>query len=360
MEKKKELTWEEKHPFGNLRYYTFQEGFEGVPSLGEAATKSALRVLKRHLEDEMGFELSDEQFLSIFSTVINLKPARPIGAWSFHYGFVVPMKKLLQEQNLYCGVKEIFDFFNIRNCDNRRYNFLLLHVPHSSRTFPDSSMVSFNDLDEEERLLIDYYTDELFIPTQTYENIENIVFPYCRLYCDVECLFNDPLEKEGLGISYSRWVKKDKYSEIHRSFSSLTSVFKMYSDFHTEASLKLLKANGTELVIDCHSFSNHPNLLCPTPPNIDICIGYNNDGTHPYSVTLGNIIQYFKSCGYKVGINEPFSNSKTFSVPVKYHSVKIEVNKRLYMNEDTLEKTEGFEKLKQDIQSLYNIILKTK
>ena len=40
-------------------------------------------------------------------------------------------------------------------------------------------------------------------------------------------------------------------------------------------------------------------------------------------------------------------------------SVMIEVNKRLYMDENTLEKSEGFEKLKQDIQSLYRLIIKT-
>jgi N-formylglutamate amidohydrolase len=107
------------------------------------------------------------------------------------------------------------------------------------------------------------------------------------------------------------------------------------------------------LLIDCHSFSSIPNLLNSNPPDIDICIGYNDDETCPDKVTIGNIVQYFKACGYKVGINEPFSNSKTFNVPVAYHSVMIEVNKRLYMNEQTLEKTDGFDKLRHDIQALY-------
>jgi N-formylglutamate amidohydrolase len=98
--------------------------------------------------------------------------------------------------------------------------------------------------------------------------------------------------------------------------------------------------------------------LNSNPPDIDICIGYNDDETHPNKVVIGNIVQYFKSLGYKVGINTPFSNSKTFSVPSKYHSVMIEVNKRLYMNEHTLEKNEGFERMKTDIQSLYGILLK--
>lgn len=57
-------------------------------------------------------------------------------------------------------------------------------------------------------------------------------------------------------------------------------------------------------------------------------------------------------------MNEPFSNSKTFSVPIKYHSAMIEVNKRLYMDELTLEKTEGFNKLQQEIRLLYGILIK--
>ena len=172
-------------------------------------------------------------------------------------------------------------------------------------------------------------------------------------------MINDPLEKKGLGISYSRWVDKDRYSQTLRSFSSLNTAFKLYSDFHTEVSLKLMKAIGNILLIDCHSFSSLPNLLNNNPPSdIDICIGYNEDLTCPKKVTIGNIVQYFRSRGYKVGINEPFSNSKTFSIPSEYNSVMIEVNKELYMDEHTLEKNEGFTRLKDDIQSLYEVLLK--
>ena len=44
------------------------------------------------------------------------------------------------------------------------YENVLLHVPHSSMNFPEGTLHHFNDLDEDERLLIDYYTDELFVP----------------------------------------------------------------------------------------------------------------------------------------------------------------------------------------------------
>ena len=241
----------------------------------------------------------------------------------------------------------------------RDYEGVLLHIPHSSTSFPSESIHSFADLDEDEKLLIDYYTAELFVPHEQEKNICPAIFPYCRLYCDVERLVNDPLEDKGLGISYHRTVDSDYLPFEDRSFSRLNEAFKYYADFHADVSKRIVEMTSMNkiLLIDCHSFSALPNLLNLTPPDIDICIGYNDDETRPYTKTIDNIVQFFKSLGYKVGINEPFSNSKTFPVPVEYHSVMIEVNKRLYMNERTLDKIDSFYKLKRDIQSLYNLLL---
>ena len=237
------------------------------------------------------------------------------------------------------------------------YEHILLHIPHSSTYFPENRH-AFSDLDPDERLLIDYYTDELFTTGKEKRDIHSIVFPYCRLYCDVERLINDPLEENGLGISYRRWVPcVNGHGQICRSFSTKEQAFKLYADYHAQVAKKIVEQNDMMLLIDCHSFSNQPNLLNSNPPDIDICIGYNDDATCPNKIVIGNIKQHFLSCGYEVGINTPFSNSKTFEVPVEYHSVMIEVNKRLYMNEQTLEKTDGFDQLKTDIQSLYDTLL---
>ena len=151
-------------------------------------------------------------------------------------------------------------------------------------------------------------------------------------------------------FSYGRGVS------IH-SYGSMENVFDHYADFHARVAKQIVKLKGNVLLIDCHSFSSLPNRLNQNPPDIDICIGYNSDDdTKPNDVALGKIIHHFKSKGYKVGINTPFSNSKTFHVPTDYHSVMIDLNKRLYMNEETLEKTDGFDKLKDDIQSVYGLL----
>jgi N-formylglutamate deformylase len=41
------------------------------------------------------------------------------------------------------------------------------------------------------------------------------------------------------------------------------------------------------------------------------------------------------------------------------HSIQLEINRRLYMNEETLELTAGFEPLKAHLQSLVEMFLKT-
>ena len=101
---------------------------------------------------------------------------------------------------------KIVDFLMCPSNTMEQKKDILLHIPHSSTAFPEGSGYTFNDLNDEERLLIDYYTDELFAPLHASEQICDNVFPYCRLYCDVERLINDPLEKEGLGISYRRFT----------------------------------------------------------------------------------------------------------------------------------------------------------
>lgn len=352
---------EEYFDCSDFHYHSLKE-FESIKSLDLPETTVVLRVLKHHLDTVMEFETTDELFIDIVTKVPYLRPLHPFGAGGRPLlGYIQPLKSILKKH----GVSEydylkLMSFFCLPRLRSSKhiYEKLLLHIPHSSTIFPEESDVYFDDLYEEERLLIDYYTNELFVPQQESKNIMNVVFPYCRLYCDVERLINDPLEKDGLGISYYRWVPcKDGYGKSLRSFSEKTAAFALYADFHAEVSKKIVEMGEGTLLVDCHSFSSLPNLLNSNPPDIDICIGYNDDETCPNKVTIGNIVQYFKARGYKVGINEPFSNSKTFSVPVKYHSVMIEVNKKLYMDEQTLEKAEGFERLKQDIQALYTDVL---
>jgi N-formylglutamate amidohydrolase len=339
--------------------------FDEIPSLDVKSSTIALRVLKYQLEEQLGLEISDSMFIDIFTEICNIKPRR--GKYGHPYVNLYPLVEIIERNGMsqtlaWELVWEIKTFFRIGPSldDKRHHSKILLHIPHSSSVFPENSEYSFSDLDNEERLLIDYYTDELFVPEKETNNISSVIFPYCRLFCDVERLINDPLNEKGLGLSYSRYVGPQPFD--FRSFGNWNDAYAAYIDFHAMVAKHIVNTKtlfSPLLLIDCHSFSALSNLLNSNPPDIDICIGYNDDETCPNKFIIRTIVHYFERLGYKVGLNEPFSNSKTFNVPDCYHSVMIEVNKRLYMDENTLEKSEGFEKLKQDIQSLYRLIIKT-
>lgn len=340
------------HPLHDFSEHTHYEDFENFTNLDKKETKVVLRVLKHFFERHIKMRVPDDLFIELVKVFPHLAPKHPLGSPFTHLGYKIPIEEILHKYG-YEGIdyKTISSFFKVGYTHNEKYENILLHIPHSSTRFPEESNHSFADLDAEERLLIDYYTDELFVPERASKHIVPMVFPYCRLYCDVERLAKDPLESKGLGISYHRID-----DQTVRIFSNLLSAFRLYADFHAEVSMALVGLLKP-LIIDCHSFSNVPNLLNSQVTDIDICIGYNEDETRPDDVLIGTLIHHFKTCGYKVGLNAPFSNSKTFAVPTDYHSVMIEVNKRIYMNEQTLEKTEGFQKLKEAIDSIFPILI---
>lgn len=274
-----------------------------------------------------------------------------------------------------------------KNSYEAPYSSIVLHVPHAKKDVPEDLWRVPNpyitstqpnielSIQSASRPFIDWYTDELFVPSEENERIKSIVFQWNRAICDVERLAHDPLEKKRvdesrphgltLGISmfdFGDWCYKCNLAR-NKCYNNYMAHQRALEDLLMKSS-----TNGLEsyccyppvLLIDCHSFSASPTALCPEPSDIDICLGYNDDWSRPSDDTLQVVADYFKGKGYKVGFNTPFSCSKTVEVPINYHSLMIEVSKRLYMNEETLEKTENFAQLQIDLQALYPLLLKSK
>ena len=176
--------------------------------------------------------------------------------------------------------------------------------------------------------------------------IQQVSFPYSRLFCDVERLENDPLEEQGLGICYDlKKILGDVYGDIWSM--SKQEALDLYNN-HQEA-LTCAVAGPTwgitirtSLLLDCHSFSERDNVLCPNAhefKEIDICLGFNEDETRPSDEFIDSVKTFFTLCGYRVAYNFPFSNAKTIrpiGTQPLYHSLMIEINKHCYMNEDTM------------------------
>ncbi len=65
--------------------------------------------------------------------------------------------------------------------------------------------------------------------------------------------------------------------------------------------------------------------------------------------------------GYSVRLNDPFKGAELvarYSDPARgRHSLQIEINRRLYLDEALVAKTAGFENLKADMRRLMTVIV---
>ena len=168
----------------------------------------------------------------------------------------------------------------------------------------------------------DWHTDYLFHGYRK-ENIRTVRFPYSRFIVDAERLWNDPLEAEGQGILYKQF---EGYSRmIPQEYEE-----HLLNLWHNHQERLRHNLCPDALLLDCHSFPSEMS-------DVDICIGYNEDWSKPNKETIELAVNLFEDCGYKVGINEPYSNSETPDCPFTYQSMMLEVNKKVYMEDGSLQ-----------------------
>jgi hypothetical protein len=89
---------------------------------------------------------------------------------------------------------------------------------------------------------------------------------------------------------------------------------------------------------------------------VDICIGYNDDWSKPTDFVIELCKSVFEKHGYKVDINTPYTNAIAPETGYAYNSIMIEVNKRVYLNEQTLEMTKGAIKFRKCMDELYSLL----
>ena len=226
------------------------------------------------------------------------------------------------------------------------YDNIVLSIPHSS--IDGLATTSWNDkaaLLSEVRRWTDWYTDLIFIPDKS-DGIKTVIADYSRFVVDVERLPNDPMEKIGQGILYT------DFNGLHRTIEQEEEqgMIAYYMSY-----IKTMKEmlNEHSLLIDCHSF---PSDLS----EFDICIGVNDDWSRPTDFVIDLVVEFFKKEGYKVAINTPYQNAIAPETNFVYNSIMIEINKRVYLNEHTLELTDNAHKLKEQLSQVYSVLLRYK
>jgi len=228
---------------------------------------------------------------------------------------------------------------------------LVIHIPHASTIIPKEYLqgicLSEKELHDEIIWSTDSYCDELFysdfgIP---------VIAPYSRLACDVERFRDDKKEegaKNGNGAFYTHTQRGQKFRLYNAALrdKALREIYDLHHKKLTDAVDKVLEENDFCLIIDGHSFNDDPFIGDDLP---DFCIGA--DEYHTPTELVKDVLTFLTDEGYHVGVNYPYSGSM---VPMKYYktdecvlSVMIEVNKRLYLNKGTFDKSDGFDRRRQ-------------
>jgi N-formylglutamate deformylase len=109
--------------------------------------------------------------------------------------------------------------------------------------------------------------------------------------------------------------------------------------------------------IDCHSMPAVGDVMSDDPgrPRADFVLG-DRDGTTCAPEFTAFVARALADMGYEVAINDPYKGVelvRRHGRPAEQrHSLQIEVNRKLYMDEDTLERTAGFAALQADLTRL--------
>jgi len=212
-------------------------------------------------------------------------------------------------------------------------------------------VVSSEVINSEIIKLTDWYTDELFSNI----NDVSIIASFSRIFCDPERFTDDSHEemaKFGMGVLYetldSGELMRKVTPQIRRY--ALDNWYYRHHNRLTRAVLEELKLSRTAIVVDCHSFPSTPlkRALSQDESTPDYNIG--TDTFHTPQKLIDFSKNYFETLGYSLGIDTPYSGAL---VPMEYYhknkdvqAIMLEVNRRLYLNEPSNEKSSTFEDTK--------------
>jgi N-formylglutamate deformylase len=123
--------------------------------------------------------------------------------------------------------------------------------------------------------------------------------------------------------------------------------------------------HGFSIHINCHSMPAVAGQFSTDFPGLvhaDFVIG-DRDGTTALPALSRKVCSHLEGLGYKVSYNHPYKGVelvRRYGDPARQrHSIQIEINRKLYMDEDTLQLTPAHEELKASLRSLARMLLET-
>lgn len=133
----------------------------------------------------------------------------------------------------------------------------------------------------------------------------------------------------------------------------LENYWRPYHDLLAASLDDLYARFGTVYHINCHSMPSF--VIGPERETPDFVLG-DRDGSTCEAGFTRMVAEKLRGMGYKVRINDPYKGVelvRRYGLPTRgRNSLQLEIDRRLYMNEETLEIHEGFEVLRRDLSLL--------
>ncbi len=262
---------------------------------------------------------------------------------------------------------------------------LLVDVPHSGRWMPEDWRI---DLPREawERSA-DLYVDELLVDVWD-RGVDMLVAEFPRVYCDVNRAANDfdpqrlarpddpraahyqpsAAALKGMGVCWSTcgperfdlWPDPPSVDDIE---ARLTRCWQPYEAALHQLREQLRQRHGGVLHLNMHSMARDPDYRSnPRPagrPRPDIEIGTLRGATaHPALVSF--VADQFRAQGFSVEIDQEFIGQDILrrhaDPAVQCHSLQVEINRGLYLDDDRHTRSSGFLALRERLSSVFREI----
>ena len=259
---------------------------------------------------------------------------------------------------------------------------LVLDSPHSGHDFPadfDAAVSEFDLCDGE-----DSFVDELYRPA-TELGVALIAAQFPRTYLDPNRHAGDidlelieggrwphervPSGKAEIGKALL-WRTLDDGRPIYARKLGVAEVESRIERCHAPyhgALTRWIDATharfGVSYHINCHSMNEVAGVQGEGgrgSRRADFVLG-DRDGSTCEPGFTEFVKRWLESAGYEVKVNDPYKGVelvRAYSSPLNgRHSLQIEINKRLYMDETTLQCTSGFEVLQRDLMGLIDALI---
>ena len=202
--------------------------------------------------------------------------------------------------------------------------------------------------------MTDAFAEELF---QLPGRADKLIFPVSRLLVDVERYHEDrdePMAAKGLGAIAANTHDGRPLKLVDQRAALMEEYYIPHREALDQWTADSLAKDWRCLILNCQTFPSRP-LPCDVNQKSerpDICLGTSK--LHSEKDVLMAAVEAFEKRGLSVLIDVPYYGT---IVPIPYFgrdrrvaSIKIDVSRRLYMDEETGTKSLGFEQARTTLQ----------